>query len=88
MKIVKRRSLGCAARTKLVLTVVISLALWWVATEQAGITTTMRLRFVDASVDLGFFFPILVFLVIAGSDQRGQPHRRPRRPRRRLRRRS
>jgi phospho-N-acetylmuramoyl-pentapeptide-transferase len=67
MKIVKRRSLGLRGRTKLVLTVGISLALWWVATEQAGITTTVRLRFVDASVDLGFAFPVLIYLVIAGS---------------------
>jgi len=67
VKIVKRRSLGLRGRTKLILTVVISLALWWVATEQAGITTTVRLRFVDASVDLGFAFPILIYLVIAGS---------------------
>ncbi len=67
VKIVKRRSLGLRGRTKLILTVVISLALWWVATEQAGITTSVRLRFVDASVDLGFAFPILIYLVIAGS---------------------
>ena len=33
--------------------VLISLALWWVATEQAGISTSVRLRFVDASVDVG-----------------------------------
>ncbi len=66
-KIVRRRSLGLRGRTKLVLTVIISLALWWVATQKAGISTTVRLRVVDASVDLGVFFPVLVYLVIAGT---------------------
>ena len=36
-KIVKRRSLGLRARTKLVVTIAISLGLWWVATQKAGI---------------------------------------------------
>jgi len=66
-KIVRRRSLGLRGRTKLILTVIISLALWWVATQKAGISTTVRLRVVDASVDLGVFFPVLVYLVIAGT---------------------
>jgi phospho-N-acetylmuramoyl-pentapeptide-transferase len=67
VKIVKRRSLGLRGRTKLIGTVLISVALWWVATEQAGLSTTVRLRFVDASVDLGILFPVLIYLVIAGS---------------------
>ena len=66
-KIVRRRSLGLRGRTKLILTVIVSLALWWVATQKAGISTTVRLRVVDASVDLGVFFPVLVYLVIAGT---------------------
>ncbi len=66
-KIVRRRSLGLRGRTKLILTVIISLALWWVATQKAGISTTVRLRVVDASVDLGIFFPVLVYIVIAGT---------------------
>ncbi len=37
------------------------------ATQKAGISTTVRLRFVDASVDLGFLFPVLIYLVIAGT---------------------
>ena len=36
-KIVKRRSLGLRARTKLVVTIAISLGLWWVATQKAGV---------------------------------------------------
>jgi phospho-N-acetylmuramoyl-pentapeptide-transferase len=66
-KIVKRRSLGVRGRTKLIVTVVISLALWWVATQKAGIHETVRLRIVDANVDLGPFFPVLIYLVIAGT---------------------
>ena len=39
-KIAKRRSLGLRARTKLVVTIAISLGLWWVATQKAGVTPT------------------------------------------------
>lgn len=67
VKIVKRRSLGLRGRTKMIVLVLVSVALWWVATHKAGVTTTVRLRAVDASIDLGLFFPVFVFLVVAGS---------------------
>jgi phospho-N-acetylmuramoyl-pentapeptide-transferase len=66
-KIVRRRSLGLRARTKLVVTVAISLGLWWVATQKAGLPSTVQLRFVDVSVDLGPFFPVFIYLVVAGT---------------------
>ena len=66
-KIVKRRSLGLRARTKLVVTIAISLGLWWVATHKAGVSDTISLRFVDASVDLGPLFPVFIYLVVAGT---------------------
>jgi phospho-N-acetylmuramoyl-pentapeptide-transferase len=66
-KIVKRRSLGLRARTKLVVQIVISLGLWWVATRQAHLPPTLRLRFVDYQVDLGVFYPVLIYLVVAGT---------------------
>jgi phospho-N-acetylmuramoyl-pentapeptide-transferase len=66
-KIVKRRSLGLRARTKLVVTIAISLGLWWVATQKAHVNETINLRFVDASVDLGPLFPVLIYLVVAGT---------------------
>jgi phospho-N-acetylmuramoyl-pentapeptide-transferase len=66
-KIVKRRSLGLRARTKLGVTIAISLLLWWIATEQAGLPSTLRLRFVDAQIDLGVFYPVLIYLVVAGT---------------------
>ncbi len=67
VKIVKRRSLGLRGRTKMLVLVLVSVALWWVATQKAGVSTTVRLRVVDASIDLGFLFPVFVFLVVAGS---------------------
>ena len=66
-KIVKRRSLGLRARTKLVVTIAISLGLWWVATQKASISSSVDLRFVDVSVDLGPLFPVFVYLVVAGT---------------------
>jgi phospho-N-acetylmuramoyl-pentapeptide-transferase len=66
-KIVKRRSLGLRGRTKLIVTVLISLSLWWVAHDKAGLANTVRLRFVDVTVDLGVFYPVFIYLVVAGA---------------------
>jgi phospho-N-acetylmuramoyl-pentapeptide-transferase len=66
-KIVKRRSLGLTARTKLIVQIAISLGLWWVATRQAHLPDTLRLRFVDYQIDLGVFYPFLIYLVVAGT---------------------
>src|SRR5215467_11135204 len=43
-KIVKRRSLGLRARTKLVVTIAISLGLWWVASKKAHLPSAIDLR--------------------------------------------
>jgi phospho-N-acetylmuramoyl-pentapeptide-transferase len=66
-KIVRRRSLGLRARTKLGVTIAISLALWWIATKKAGVPDTLRLRTIDVTVDLGVFYPVLIYLVVAGT---------------------
>jgi phospho-N-acetylmuramoyl-pentapeptide-transferase len=66
-KIVKRRSLGLTAKTKLLVQIAISLGLWWVATRQAHLPDTLRLRFVDYQIDLGVFYPFLIYLVVAGT---------------------
>jgi phospho-N-acetylmuramoyl-pentapeptide-transferase len=66
-KIVKRRSLGLRARTKLVVTIAISLGLWWVATQRAHLGSDLRLWFVDGSADLGPLFPVFIYLVVAGT---------------------
>src|SRR2546429_1844513 len=66
-KIIKRRSLGLRARTKLIVTVLISLGLWWLATQEAGLPNTLRLRIVDYQIDLGIFYPVVIYLVVAGT---------------------
>src|SRR6478609_1967378 len=66
-KLIKRRSLGLRARTKLLVTIAISLGLWWLATQKAGVSDTLRLRSLDATIDLGVFYPLLIYLVVAGT---------------------
>jgi phospho-N-acetylmuramoyl-pentapeptide-transferase len=66
-KLFKRRSLGLRGRTKLIATVGISLGLWWVATEKVGLPSTLRLRSIDATIDLGVFYPVFIYLVVAGT---------------------
>jgi phospho-N-acetylmuramoyl-pentapeptide-transferase len=66
-KIVKRRSLGLRARTKLIVTIAISIFLWWVATKKAGVSTSIDFRFADISLDLGPLFPVFIYLVVAGT---------------------
>ncbi len=66
-KIVKRRSLGLRARTKLVVTIAISIGLWWVATQKAGLSNSVKFRIVDVSVDFGPAYPVFIYLVVAGT---------------------
>jgi phospho-N-acetylmuramoyl-pentapeptide-transferase len=66
-KIVKRRSLGLRARTKLVATIAISFWLWWVATQKVGLSPEVRFRFVDLNIDLGPLYPVFIYLVVAGA---------------------
>jgi phospho-N-acetylmuramoyl-pentapeptide-transferase len=66
-KIVKRRSLGLRARTKLAITIAISVGLWWIATQKAGIPPTVQFRFVDLTIDLGPLYPVFIYLVVAGT---------------------
>jgi phospho-N-acetylmuramoyl-pentapeptide-transferase len=67
IKLVRRRSLGLRARTKLVVTIAISLVLWYVAEQKAHLAPTLRLRFVDYQIDLGIFYPVLIYFVVAGT---------------------
>src|SRR5512144_1480387 len=66
-KLQKRRSLGISGRTKLLVQALTAIALWLVATKYVGLEDTLRLRVVDASIELGLFYPVLIFLVLAGS---------------------
>jgi len=67
IKLVRRRSLGLRARTKLGVTIAISLGLWYIAEKQAHLPPTLWLRFVDYHIDLGPFYPLLIYLVVAGT---------------------
>ena len=67
MKLVRRRSLGLRARTKLIVTIAISLGLWYVAERKAHLPPTLRLRFVDYQIDLGWLYPVLIYFVVAGT---------------------
>jgi phospho-N-acetylmuramoyl-pentapeptide-transferase len=66
-KIIRRRSLGLRARTKLGVTIAISIGLWLTATELAHVPDTLRLRTIDTTIDLGIFYPVLIYLVVAGT---------------------
>ena len=71
IKIVRRRSLGLSARMKLGMTIVISVGLWWIASEKAGLQQTLRLRVVDYQIDLSFLaglpFLAMIYIVVAGT---------------------
>jgi phospho-N-acetylmuramoyl-pentapeptide-transferase len=66
-KIIKRRSLGLRARTKLIVTIVISLGLFLAATKWADKSEVLRLRIVDYQIDLGVAYIVFVYLVVAGT---------------------
>ena len=67
VKLTQRRSLGLRARTKLIVTILISVGLWLAATEVADLPSTLRLRIVDAQIPLGVFYPVLIYFVVAGT---------------------
>jgi phospho-N-acetylmuramoyl-pentapeptide-transferase len=66
-KVLRRRSLGLSGKAKLAGQIVIALGLWLAATEWAGLDDTLRLRTVDATVDLGVLYPVFIYLVVAGT---------------------
>jgi phospho-N-acetylmuramoyl-pentapeptide-transferase len=67
IKLRRRRSLGVSGRTKLLVQALTAIALWITVTEWVGQTDALRLRVVDASIDLGLLYPVLIFLVLAGA---------------------
>ncbi len=66
-KLVRRRSLGLRGRTKLAITIAISLGLWFIAAHKAHLAPELRLRVIDYTVELGPFYPVLIYLVLAGT---------------------
>jgi phospho-N-acetylmuramoyl-pentapeptide-transferase len=67
IKLRKRRSLGVSGRTKLLVQALTAIALWLVATKYVNLNDTLSLRPVDATVELGYVYPFLIFLVLAGA---------------------
>ena len=67
IKLRKRRSLGVSGKTKLLIQGLTAIALWLLVREWVGLEDTLRLRVVDASIDLGVAYPALIFLVLAGA---------------------
>ncbi len=67
IKLRHRRSLGVSGRTKLLVQGITAIALWICVSEWVGISDALKLHVVDASVDLGILYPVLIFLVLAGS---------------------
>src|SRR5918996_2351067 len=67
IKLRKRRSLGVSGRTKLLIQALTAIGLWLLVTEYIKAPPTLNLRVVDASVDLGVAYPLLIFLVLAGA---------------------
>jgi phospho-N-acetylmuramoyl-pentapeptide-transferase len=68
VKIVKRRSLGISARTKLLLQALLAIGLWYVAVEEVGLESTLELRIADTQLDIpDAAYLVLIFLVIAGA---------------------
>src|ERR687894_206610 len=67
IKLRKRRSLGVSGRTKLVVQGLTAIGLWLMVTEYLEYQDTLQLRVVDATVDLGMAYPVLIFLVLAGA---------------------
>ena len=68
IKVTKRRSLGLAARWKLLGQIGLAVGLWWVATKKVGLDPAIDVRVFDAHIYVGpVLYVLLVFLVIAGA---------------------
>jgi phospho-N-acetylmuramoyl-pentapeptide-transferase len=68
IKIVKRRSLGLAARWKLVGQIALALLLWYFAFEAVGLDPMLQIRTWDVEIYLGpAVYVILTFFVLAGA---------------------
>jgi phospho-N-acetylmuramoyl-pentapeptide-transferase len=66
-KITHRRSLGVSGRRKLIAQALIAIGLWLVATELVHLDSVIDFRLWDFQLDVGPFYPLLIFLVLAGA---------------------
>ena len=67
IKLRRRRSLGVSGKTKLLVQAVAAIALWIVVKEKVGLRESLKFWVVDANVELGLAYPVLIFLVLAGA---------------------
>ncbi|HEY7454903.1 MAG TPA: phospho-N-acetylmuramoyl-pentapeptide-transferase [Thermoleophilaceae bacterium] len=67
IKLRRRRSLGVSGKTKLLVQAGVAILLWVVVREYVHVTATLDLRPFDAHIQLGYAYPILIFLVLAGA---------------------
>ena len=67
VKLRRRRSLGVSGRTKLIVQGLTAIGLWLAAREYLELADALQLHVVDASIDLGLAYPVLIFLVLAGA---------------------
>jgi phospho-N-acetylmuramoyl-pentapeptide-transferase len=68
IKITHRRSLGVSGRVKLFVQLLIAIGLWYLVTHTGPhLTDTVRFRISNASVNIGYAYPVLIFLVLAGA---------------------
>ncbi len=68
IKIVKRRSLGLAARWKILGQIGLTLLLWWFAFQSVGLDPMLQIRTWDVDIYLGpAVYVIVTFLVLAGA---------------------
>jgi phospho-N-acetylmuramoyl-pentapeptide-transferase len=67
IKLRRRRSLGVSGRTKLAVQAVTAIGLWVFVTGPVGLNGELDLRVIDAHVELGVVYPVLIFLVLAGA---------------------
>jgi phospho-N-acetylmuramoyl-pentapeptide-transferase len=68
MKIVQKRSLGLAARWRMLGLLVVAAVLVWVAVDVVGLPSTLVVPVVDTSFEIGAAaFFVVVFLVVAGA---------------------
>src|SRR5436853_6310709 len=66
-KISKSRSLGLSAKKELSLQALTEVGLWYVATKGVGLHNDLNVRLFHAHVHLGFLYPVLICLVLAGA---------------------
>ena len=67
IKAVKRRNLGLTAKQKLLGQAVLAIVFCYISIAYAALPTTIWIPLVDSTVDLGYAYYVLVFIIILGT---------------------